>query len=54
MAGVVLLVIGGAGLLGGGNASYSKMRTARPVTFWSMLVLAVLLISVGVALLLGS
>lgn len=51
MAGVVLVVLGGAGLLGTGGASHSRMRSARPVVFVVQLVLGVLLLSSGIALL---
>lgn len=54
MAGVVLLVIGGAGLLQSGAASHSKMRTAHRGWFVGQVVAGLLLVGVGVALILDA
>ncbi|WP_114590235.1 hypothetical protein [Euzebya pacifica] len=52
MAGVLMLVLGAAGLLGTGGASYSRMRTAKtPKTHYGQLVVGVLLTTSGMALL---
>lgn len=53
MAGVVLLVVGGAGLFAGGSAAHSRMRTARPAAFVGMALVGVLLVASGAALLAG-
>lgn len=53
MAGVLMLVLGAAGLLGTGGASFSRMRTARtPKTHYGQLVAGVLLTTSGLALIL--
>lgn len=51
MAGIAMLVLGGAGLAGTGGASFSRMRTARPIVFVGQLIGGVVLIGVGIALL---
>ncbi len=53
MAGVVMLVLGGAGLLSSGGASYSRMRTAKPIVFIGQLVGGVLAVGIGLGLLLS-
>lgn len=50
MAGVSMVVIGGAGLLSSGSASHSRMRTAPRRTFVGLVLAGVLLITVGATL----
>lgn len=53
MAGVVMLVFGAAGLFGSGGASYSRLKTSKPVVFYAQLIVGLLLLTAGAALLTG-
>lgn len=53
MLGIVMLLLGGAGLLSTGGASHSPLRTTRPVVFVVQLLVGVLLTTAGLALLFG-
>lgn len=53
LGGVVMLVLGGAGLLASGGAAYSRLRTTRPIWHVLQVAVGVLLLSAGLALVLG-
>ncbi len=49
LSGIVLLIFGGAGLLSTGGATYSRLRTTKPIVFYLQLAVGVLLMSAGAA-----
>ncbi|MGI9018863.1 MAG: hypothetical protein ACR2HR_17460 [Euzebya sp.] len=53
LGGIVLLIFGGAGLVSAQGASYSRLRTAKPIVFLLMLGVGVLLVVSGLTLILG-
>jgi hypothetical protein len=50
LSGIVLVMLGGAGLLSTGGASHSRLRSTKPVYFLVQLGIGVLLLSVGATL----
>lgn len=53
-AGIVSLVLGGAGLAASGGAAHSRLRTTKPIVHVLQLGVGVLLVVSGTTALLGS
>ncbi len=50
LSGIVLMMFGGAGLLGTGGATHSRLRTTKPAVYVGEIVLGVVLLAIGAAL----
>ncbi|CAN5278950.1 hypothetical protein BH23ACT9_BH23ACT9_03040 [soil metagenome] len=54
LSGIVMLVLGGAGLAGSGGASHSRLKTTKPIVHVGQLAVGVLLASSGAAVVFGT
>jgi hypothetical protein len=54
LAGIVSLLLGGAGLLAGRGAAHSRLRTARPIVHLVQIAVGVVLTTSGATVLLAA